>query len=284
MTLNAIKNTLFTGNVWYHFESLHSTNDLATEWLSASSGKGQNAIHKTGSSFIIHHSSFIITEGVVITTFNQTSGRGQMGNVWLAEPNQNIAFSLILQPTFLDAREQFPLNKAIALAVHDFFVNIMQIYNPSLANACRIKWSNDIYIRDEKIAGILIQNTLSGSRLQNAIVGIGLNVNQLTFSNAFNATSLKRLLACDFDLFDLVEQLAKSIESRYLQLKTGNFKKIHDEYLTKLYRFGIESAFQRLNGDEFRGTIIGVSAEGRLEVLTTEGVKSFEIKEVKFVI
>ena len=296
MTLNAIKNTLFTGNVWYHFESLHSTNDLATEWLSQrvlTPRGGANAMGNASENTncplsTIHYPLKVIhyplKEGTVITTFNQTSGRGQMGNVWLAEPNQNIAFSLILQPTFLDAREQFPLNKAIALAVHDFFVNIMQIYNPSLVNACRIKWSNDIYIRDEKIAGILIQNTLSGSRLQNAIVGIGLNVNQLIFSNAFNATSLKRLLERDFDLFDLVEQLAQRIESRYLQLKTGNFKKIHDEYLTKLYRFGIESAFQRLNGDEFRGTIIGVSAEGRLEVLTTEGVKSFEIKEVKFVI
>ena len=297
MTLNAIKNTLFTGNVWYHFESLSSTNDLAAEWLSRPfppTPRGGASVVESASEntdyplSIIHYPLKVIhyplKEGAVITTFNQTSGRGQMGNVWLAEPNQNIAFSLILQPTFLDAREQFPLNKAIALAVHDFFVNILQIYNPSLVNACRIKWSNDIYIRDEKIAGILIQNTLSGSRLQNAIVGIGLNVNQLTFSNAFNATSLKRLLARDFDLFDLVEQLAQRIESRYLQLKTGNFKKIHDEYLTKLYRFGIESAFQKLNGEEFRGTIIGVSAEGRLEVLTTEGVKSFEIKEMKFVI
>ena len=57
MTLNAIKNTLFTGNVWYHFEDLHSTNDLAAEWLSRSTGKGQNASDKTDSSFIIHHSS-----------------------------------------------------------------------------------------------------------------------------------------------------------------------------------------------------------------------------------
>lgn len=281
MTLNVIKNTLFVGNIWHHFDSLHSTNDFAVELLSAPSPKGEQSM--TNSLFTIRHSPLPkITEGAVITTFNQTLGRGQMGNVWLAEPNQNIAFTVVLQPSFLDAREQFHLNKVIALAVHDFFVEIFKKYNPSLADACKIKWSNDMYVNDQKIAGILIQNTLSGMRLQHAIVGIGLNINQLDFPNDFNATSLKRELKQDFDLFALIEQLAKNIEQRYLQLKTGNFKKIHDEYLSKMYRFGVESAFQYPNGEIFRGTIIGVSAAGRLEVLTTEGVKNFEIKEVKF--
>ncbi len=285
MTLNEIKNTLFVGNIWYHFDTLHSTNDLAVEWLS---GNGEWRMVNGESVMVNGDSPFTITDsplnGTVITTFNQTAGRGQMGNQWLAEPNQNIAFSVILQPTFLDAREQFHLNKAIALAVHDFFMEIFKQHNPSLVDACKIKWSNDLYVYDQKIAGILIQNTLSGSRLQNSIVGIGLNINQLDFPSDLNATSLKRLLASDFDLFSLVPLLAKTIEQRYLQLKTGNFKKIHDEYLTKMYRFGVESIFQYPTGELFRGSIIGVSSTGRLEVLTTEGVKNFEIKEVKFVI
>jgi BirA family biotin operon repressor/biotin-[acetyl-CoA-carboxylase] ligase len=289
MTLNVIKNTLFVGNIWHHFDSLHSTNDLAVEWLSKRDdeiGDWRLEINQSHNLQSPISSSLIskITEGAVITTFNQTLGRGQMGNVWLAEPNQNIAFTTILQPSFLDAREQFHLNKVIALAVHDFFVEIFKKYNPVLANGCKIKWSNDMYFYDQKIAGILIQNSLSGTRLQHAIVGIGLNINQLDFPNDFNATSLKRELEQDFDLFALVEQLAKAIEFRYLQLKTGNFKKIHDEYLSKMYRFGVESAFQYPNGEIFRGTIIGVSVAGRLEILTTEGVKNFEIKEVKFVI
>jgi BirA family transcriptional regulator, biotin operon repressor / biotin---[acetyl-CoA-carboxylase] ligase len=297
MTLNAIKNTLFIGNIWYHFDTLHSTNDLAAEWLSLEwimdngqwkmeNGKSDynslSTIHYPLST--IHYPLSKITEGVVLTTFNQTAGRGQMGNQWLAEPDQNIAFSVILQPTFLDAREQFHLNKAIALAVHDCIVNILKQYKPALANGCRVKWANDIYVYDEKIAGILIQNALSGSRLQHTIVGIGLNINQLDFPNNFNATSLKRVLERDFDLFSIVEQLAKAIEYRYLQLKTGNFRSLHDEYLSKLYRFNEESLFQYPNGTPFRGTIIGVSAAGRLEVLTTEGVKNFDIKELKFVI
>ncbi len=294
MTLNAIRNTLFLGNVWCHFDSLHSTNDLAAEWLSRNGEwrmvNGEFFVmvnsewQMVNTPFAIHHSPFTIKEGVVLTTFNQTSGRGQMGNQWLAEPDQNIAFSVILQPTFLDAREQFHLNKAIALAVQDFFVEIFKEHNPSLANGFKVKWANDIYFHDQKIAGILIQNALSGSRLQHSIIGIGLNVNQLAFPNHFNATSLKSALGKDFDLYDLVEQLTKAIEQRYLQLKSGNFKKLHDEYIANLYRIGIESEFQYPNGEPFRGTIIGVSPIGRLEVLTTEGVKNFDIKELKFVI
>ena len=266
MTLNAIKNTLFIGNVWHHYDSLHSTNDLAAEWLSNNALKSQ------------------ITEGGLFTTFNQTAGRGQMGNQWIVEPDQNIAFSVVLYPTFLDAREQFHLNKAIALAVHDFFTEIIKQENAALTGGCKIKWSNDIYFYDQKIAGILIQNTLSGSRLQHAIIGIGLNINQLDFPNDFNATSLKREFERSFDLFALVARLAKNIEIRYLQLKKGDFRSLHDEYLSKMYRFGEESWFQYPDGTPFRGTIMGVSSVGRLEVLTTEGVKNFDIKEVKFVI
>ena len=270
MTLNAIRNTLFLGNVWYHFNSLHSTNDLAAEWLSDSS----NMVHKTQNS----KTKTQITEGAVWTTFNQTSGRGQMGNQWLAEPDQNIAFTTVLFPNFLDAREQFHLNKAVALAVHDFFDGIFEANNAPQSSGLTVKWANDIYYNDEKIAGVLIQNALTGSRLQHTIIGIGLNINQLDFPKEFNATSLKRIFKKDFDLFALIEQLAKAIEQRYLELKTGNFKKLHDEYLSKMYRLGVESTFQYPNGEAFKGTIMGVSAVGRLEILTTEGVKSFDIK------
>ncbi|MBL7816046.1 MAG: biotin--[acetyl-CoA-carboxylase] ligase [Saprospiraceae bacterium] len=278
MTLNAINNTLFVGNVWYHFDSLHSTNDLALNWLSQKPNKSFD-LATPKPSF-----SLPITEGVVLTTFNQTLGRGQMGNQWLAEPHKNIAFTVILFPTFLEAREQFHLNKSIALAVHDCMSNIFQTYNPALAHGCTVKWANDLYFYDQKLGGILIQNALAGSRLQHTVAGIGLNINQLDFPKDLNVTSLKRELKMDFDLFVLVEQLAKCIELRYLELKKGHFKRLHDEYLSKMYRFEKESLFQYPTGEVFRGTIVGVSEFGRLEILTTEGVKSFDIKEVKFVI
>ena len=259
MTTNSINSTLFLGKVWQHFEELPSTNDFL-----ANSG--------------------IYTEGSLVTTFNQTVGRGQMGNRWLSEPNLNLAFSIRLNPTFLQANEQFHLNKAVALAVHDvvekYISNVAQSFNKNVS----VKWANDIFIGDKKVCGILIQNNLSGSLLQSSIIGIGLNINQLVFQKEFNATSLRLETGQLFDLFDCIEQLTKAIEQRYLQLKSAvNFSKIHDEYLSKMYRFGEEAIFRRITeGSVFMGKIVGVSATGQLEIMSNRGIEVFDIKEVKF--
>ena len=224
------------------------------------------------------------TEGSLVTTFNQTAGRGQMGNRWLSEPNQNLAFSIRLNPTFLQAYEQFHLNKVVALAVHDvvekYISNAVKSFNKNVS----VKWANDIFIGDKKVCGILIQNNLSGSTLQSSIIGIGLNINQLVFSKELNATSLRLETGQLFDLFDCIEQLTKSIEQRYLQLKSAvSFSKIHDEYLSKMYRFGIEAIFRRATDDSvFMGKIVGVSPTGRLEIMSNRGIEVFDIKEVKF--
>lgn len=223
------------------------------------------------------------TEGYVVTTFNQTAGRGQMGNRWLSEPNQNLAFSIRLQPTFLQAHEQFQLNKAVALAVHDVIENQLLRHKLSHKNGA-IKWANDMFIGDKKVCGILIQNSLSGSFLQSSVVGIGLNINQLEFSKDLNATSLRLETGQLFDLFEMIEHLTKSIEHRYLQLKsTANFSKIHDEYLSKMYRFGEDAIFRRaVDNSVFMGKIVGVSPIGQLEIMSNRGIELFAIKEVKF--
>ena len=219
-----------------------------------------------------------------MTTFNQTAGRGQMGNRWLSEPNQNLAFSIRLNPTFLQANEQFHLNKAVALAVHDvvekYISNAVQSFNKNVS----VKWANDIFIGDKKVGGILIQNNLSGSLLQSSIIGIGLNINQLVFSKDLNATSLRLETGQLFDLFDCIEALTKGIEQRYLQIKSAvPFSEIHDEYLSKMYRFGVEAIFRRAIDDSvFMGKIVGVSSMGQLEIMSNRGIEMFDIKEVKF--
>ena len=255
-------NTLFIGKVWQHFDSLPSTNDYAAELLAAASPQSRG----------------LRGDGAVFTTFNQTFGRGQMGNRWLSEPDKNLAFTVILQPNFLLAREQFHLNKAVALAVHDVVSAVVG------GGKSSVKWANDIFVLNQKVAGILIQNTLTGDRLQNAIVGIGLNINQLDFSKDLNATSLALETDHELVLFDMVEKLAQALERRYLSLKNAtNFPKIHDEYLSKMYRFGVESLFQRTaDGHVFYGKITGVSPIGKLEIATADGLQSFDIKAVKF--
>jgi BirA family transcriptional regulator, biotin operon repressor / biotin---[acetyl-CoA-carboxylase] ligase len=280
-----INNTLFLGKVWQHFDELPSTNDFL-------SNSGENT-----------DLSRFNREGAVVTTFNQTAGRGQMGNRWLAEPNQNLAYSIRLHPTFLQANEQFHLNKVVALAVHDLidakisnfkfqipsdapsnFKLQTSNYTPSNFKLQTIKWANDIYINDKKVCGILIQNSLSGSRLQSTIIGIGININQTIFPKELNATSLCLETGQMFDLLPFVAELTQCIEHRYLQLKSSrDFTKIHEEYLSKMYRFGVDAIFRRAIDDSvFMGKIVGVSAMGQLEIMSNRGIEVFDIKEVKF--
>ena len=180
-------NTVFIGKVWQHFDNLPSTNEFL-------SNSRENAK---------------ITEGVVVSTFNQTDGRGQMGNRWLSEPYQNIAVSILLQPSFLHISEQFHLNKAMALAVYDFILGEIRIedknnkydFVPTHAQTTHqvhVKWANDVLINDKKVAGILIQNTVSNNTLQSCIIGIGVNINQLHFDENLNATSLTLATSEDF--------------------------------------------------------------------------------------
>ena len=298
MAIYDINNTLFLGKVWQHFDELPSTNDFL-------SNSGINT-----------DLSRFNREGVVVTTFNQTAGRGQMGNRWLAEPNQNLAYSIRLHPTFLQANEQFHLNKVIALAVHDLIEKVISNFNSHCAARSNqissesfsnfkpqtsneppsnfkfqtsnlknsIKWANDIYINDKKVCGILIQNSLLGSRLQSTIIGIGININQTIFPPDLNATSLRLETGQTFDLLPFVEQLTQCLEHRYLQLKASrDFTRIHEEYLSKMYRFGADAIFRRAIDDSvFMGKIVGVSAMGQLEIMSNQGIEVFDIKEVKF--
>jgi BirA family transcriptional regulator, biotin operon repressor / biotin---[acetyl-CoA-carboxylase] ligase len=273
--LDSINNTVFIGKVLYHFEELPSTNTYASELLSESSNFAQNTVEERNPDYF--------GEGVVVSTFNQTYGRGQMGSRWESEPNMNLAVSIILKPHFLQARQQFHLNKAIALAVCDFVSDQYAEKNPSLKNDATVKWANDIYVKNNKIAGILIQNTLSGIDIQSTIIGIGININQTHFNNLPNATSLKLETKKEYILTELLEKLCVCVEQRYLQLKKRDFDKLHQEYLDKLYRMGEDAIYQYPNGDYFSGRIIGVGENGKLTVLTKSGVENFDVKEVKFV-
>ncbi len=271
--MNAITNTLFIGKVLNYLESALSTNALAAEWLQQ---QQQKHSHTYYSQRTLHG------EGTVFLTFDQTAGRGQYGNRWESEAGQNIAFSVILNPAFLKVHEQFHLNKVISLAVRDTI--------QSFCNNVSIKWANDIYINDKKVCGILIQNSLSGHHIQHSIVGIGLNIHQKQFNNLPNATSLSIETGKTYELLDIVGLLCQYIEQRYLQLKSRQFDKIHEEYIRHLYRFEEDAFFQRMyigqeiqEGDFFQGKITGVNECGKLIVETTKGIELFDIKEIKFI-
>ncbi|WP_301748249.1 biotin--[acetyl-CoA-carboxylase] ligase [uncultured Duncaniella sp.] len=127
--------------------------------------------------------------GTAVMARVQTAGRGQRGNSWEAEPGMNITLSLLLRPEGLEPARQFIISQAVSLAIVEMLDNFIG------ADAVSIKWPNDIYVNDSKIAGILIENVISGSAISRSIVGVGLNVNQTEFlSDAPNPVSLKQLL------------------------------------------------------------------------------------------
>ncbi|RZK35560.1 MAG: biotin--[acetyl-CoA-carboxylase] ligase, partial [Hymenobacter sp.] len=136
------------------------------------------------------------SEGCTVMTGHQTAGRGQRGNQWLAAANENLTLSVVWHPTFLAATEQFLLSQVVALAALDW---ARRWLGASGETSLRVKWPNDLYAGDQKLGGILIENTLSGLKIQYSIVGIGLNVNQQAFAVP-TATSLSLLTGRPYDL------------------------------------------------------------------------------------
>lgn len=216
--------------------------------------------------------------GVVVAARNQTQGRGQRGNSWESESGKNLLFSVLLKPTFLAVQHQFLVSKISSLAVVDLLSEVV----PNTT----IKWPNDIYVRDNKIAGILIENSFSSANLDTTIVGVGLNVNQKFFSDSLpNPTSLILETGTKFNIPSLLEKFCGYFELRYQQLKAGNIKQISHEYFSNLYR---NVGFNRYlsDGEEFYACIVGVRDTGTLILETKkEGeLKEFAFKEVSFVL
>jgi len=166
-------------------------------------------------------------EGLVVVAKNQAQGKGQRGNTWESESGKNLTFSVLLKPNVL-IEEQFVLSQVVPLGIYDFLVKMG-------FEQVAIKWPNDIYVGSQKIAGILIENTLTANKIAHCIVGIGLNVNQTQFSPTIKATSLALLTEKTFESEQLLNELLKCIEVRYLQLKANKYTLIKFEYLKMLF-------------------------------------------------
>ncbi len=215
------------------------------------------------------------TEGCTVVTAHQTKGRGQRGNSWESEPGMNITLSVILSPSFLAARQQFYLNMAVSLAVLDL------LHENGLTEA-RVKWPNDLYVKDKKLGGILIENSINGYTLQHSIVGIGLNVNQLHFGYT-TATSLRQVSGQALHIENVTERLLQFLEKRYLELRAGHTGKLRYAYLQALFRYQEEHAFM-VDNIKVQGQIVGVDEDGKLALEIDGELHYFGFKEVSYII
>jgi BirA family biotin operon repressor/biotin-[acetyl-CoA-carboxylase] ligase len=218
-----------------------------------------------------------LPEGAVIRALRQNAGRGQSDSQWESENGKNMLLSFVFYPSFIAPKEVFLLNKTFTLAIHDF---VKFWSNQSI----RIKWPNDIYWNDLKIAGILIENSINSTSIIHSVLGIGININQIFFSSTVpNPVSLSLITGKEYNIDELFESLCSFLEVRYLQLKNGDKKGIESSYNRALYATNEWRNF-RTNEKIFRGKILTVDENGRLIIEADDKeVFLFNAKEVSFV-
>ena len=216
-----------------------------------------------------------VSEGTVIQTGYQTEGKGHGGNTWMSEKDKSLLFSILLKPINLAADRQFDLSRIVCLALYD-------LIKPSCGDVS-IKWPNDLYIGNRKIAGILIENTIQQDMILHSVVGVGLNVNQAEFDPAIpSPTSMYIEKECHFDIKALLDSFLQLLNKWYLFLNQGDKQAIYDSYLSRLYRFGIWSDFK--SGDEeLNAKITGVMPGGEINLETHTGESlNFGFKDIEF--
>ncbi len=218
-----------------------------------------------------------LSEGTIVFTDIQSAGRGQRGNSWESEPYRNLTFSLLLRPEHIPANEQFLLSQVVSLAI----VDLLNRHAPGFS----IKWPNDIYWEDRKIAGMLIENSLSGNTFSRAIIGIGLNINQEVFlSDAPNPVSLVQITGHTTPIESMLDQFIETFRTRYLETFSRSTQRIREEYFASLYRNDGLYPFSSNEGT-FQASIIGVEPDGHLILSTDSGEeKRFAFKEVSFLL
>lgn len=226
-----------------------------------------------------------LSHGAAIATLNQTAGRGQRGNSWEAAPGLNITLSLLLRPESLEPARQFAISQIVALATA---ITAADCLPEALRHRVTVKWPNDIYFDDRKLAGILIENSLTGSRIDRSIAGIGLNVNQPRFlSDAPNPVSLRQITGREFDISALADRLCENILSLYDRYSPpAAHQTLHDLYMSRLWRrTGLHPYRDIASGRTFNASVSAIGPMGHLTLREPSGLETaYAFKEVAAII
>jgi BirA family transcriptional regulator, biotin operon repressor / biotin---[acetyl-CoA-carboxylase] ligase len=216
-------------------------------------------------------------EGTVIYTDSQSAGRGQKNNKWESDEGKNLLISIILYPRSIAPEDQFYISMAVSLGICDFI--------DSFFPGSKIKWPNDIYIKNDKIAGILIENSILGKTIESSVAGIGININQEKFSDVVpNPVSIKMVTGNEYDRVICLKQLLSDLDRRYKQLLYGDHDQIRKEYNLHLHRLGEWHSFKTEDTTVFQGRITEVLSSGILRIESNNNaIMEFFFKEVDFV-
>jgi BirA family biotin operon repressor/biotin-[acetyl-CoA-carboxylase] ligase len=244
-----VKQALF-GKEIIHLSNIDSTNNFAAKLLS------QN----------------LCQNGAVIMADVQTQGKGQRGNIWLSESGKNLLCSFVFKPDNLSVENQIALTWATSLSL----LQTLRNFNIEAL----IKWPNDIFVGGKKIAGILIENQLQGSKISCSIIGIGLNINQ-TFFEDLNATSLLLETNQIVEPRTFLNLLANEMNEQFELIYSSNFELLKSEYEANLFQMNELSSYEDEFG-EFIGKIIGSTNEGKILIEKSNAIQSYGLKEVVF--
>ena len=216
-------------------------------------------------------------EGDVVWADFQTAGRGQRGHEWHSRKGENLTFSVVLEPTFVPIAEQFSVSEVVALSLVDMLAEY--------GIEAKIKWTNDIYVGDKKLVGILIEHSLAATTLRRTIVGVGINVNQTEFDASLpNPVSMAQLLGKELNAEEVLQCFLKHLQENYEALREMQ-NLLHERYNSLLYRLNELRTYALPSGERFMGAIRGTKPSGALAIENECGeTKDYLFKEVEFVI
>lgn len=213
--------------------------------------------------------------GTVITAQEQTRGKGQRGSDWIASYSENLLSSIIVYPDFIPSERTFLLSQATALAVRDLVESFTD-------RDTFIKWPNDIICMNKKVAGILIELNWLLSKIQSAIIGAGINVNQLKFDFP-NAASLKSISNKSYILDNLLADYLSHFDRRYEQLNLGQYRQIHEEFNSFLWKKEQWASFI-YNEKKMDCMILEAQIDGKLHLMTEKQSDIYcDLKEISMI-
>lgn len=206
----------------------------------------------------------------------QQAGRGQKGTSWESERGKNLLFSVMLWPKGIEAKWQFGLSQAMSLAV----CHALQQFAPDF----KIKWPNDIYYKEKKVSGTIIETTLRGQMVGRCILGVGINVNQEQFlSKAPNPMSLCRILGHEVDVKSVLDDVLERFAENCHAIEEGNLSNISQQYKNLLmWKDGMH--LYRDEKGEFSAQLIDIEPNGELVLKDAEGQeRRYMFKQVRHI-